>query len=287
MGTIGSKPARIAKAVMIQHTLFSLPFAAAALLMETGGVVPSRTVLWIFLAIVGARNGANALNRLVDHALDGKNPRTRGRDLPAGLLSRMDLILFTALCLALLVFSTFKLNSLCVALLPVALAMVFVYSYTKRFTWLCHYFLGATVAIAPMGTLLALNGAFRFPYFVVSAAVALWVAGFDIIYACQDIEFDRQQGLHSVPARFGAGGALRIAALSHAVSWGLLVYWGTFYGAGWWYHAGCAVIAILLVVENGLVAPGKLRHVLTAAYHINEILGVTFLSFVALEVYLR
>jgi 4-hydroxybenzoate polyprenyltransferase len=280
------KPLKIAQAVMIQHTLFSLPFAAAALLLETGGVIPSQKLLWVFLAILGARNGANALNRLIDHHIDAINPRTEGRDLPSGRLKRLDLWLFTVGCLLLLVVSTCMLNVLCVALLPVALAMVVIYSYTKRFTALCHYFLGATVAIAPMGTLLALNGSFKFSYFVVSAAVATWVAGFDIIYATQDIAFDREQGLHSIPAKFGAKKALVIASLSHLVSFSLLVFWGTFYQVGLWYYVGCLSVGVLLFVENALVAPGKLKHVTTAAYHINEIVSVLFFVFVVLEVYL-
>ncbi len=280
------KPLKLAQAVMIQHTLFSLPFAAAALLLETKGVIPKQKLLWIFLAILGARNGANALNRLIDHSLDALNPRTEGRHLPSGRLQRIDLWIFAICCILLLIVSTCMLNWLCVALLPVALAMVFAYSYTKRFTWLCHYFLGATVAIAPMGTLLALNGAFKLSYCIVFAAVATWVAGFDIIYATQDIGFDREQGLHSIPARFGARKALVIASFSHLVSFLLLVIWGSFYQVGYWYYLGCLVVGSLLFVENALVAPGKLKHVTTAAYHINEIVSVLFFVFIALEVYL-
>jgi 4-hydroxybenzoate polyprenyltransferase len=272
---------------MIQHTLFSLPFAASALLLETGGILPTEKLLWIFLAIIGARNAANALNRLIDHPLDAKNPRTEGRDLPSGRLKRLDLWLFTLGCLLLFVVSTFMLNLLCVAMLPVALVMVFTYSYTKRFTALCHYFLGATVAIAPMGTLLALNGSFKLSYFVVSAAVATWVAGFDIIYATQDIAFDREQGLHSLPAKFGAKKALGIASLSHLVAFALLVFWGTFYQVGYLYYVGCILVGVLLVFENALVAPAHLKHVTLAAYHINEIVSVLFLVFVALEVYIQ
>jgi 4-hydroxybenzoate polyprenyltransferase len=271
---------------MIQHTLFSLPFAASALLLETGGILPTVKLLWIFLAIIGARNAANALNRLIDHRLDAKNPRTEGRDLPSGRLKRLDLWLFAIGCLLLFIVSTFMLNVLCLVLLPVALAMVFAYSYTKRFTALCHYFLGATVAIAPMGTLLAVNGAFKPEYFVISAAVALWVGGFDIIYATQDIEFDREQGLHSIPAKFGAKKALFIASLSHLVSFTLLIFWGTFYQVGPLYYVGCILVGVLLVFENALVAPGRLKHVTLAAYHINEIVSVMFFVFVALEVYL-
>ncbi|HAF86601.1 MAG TPA: 4-hydroxybenzoate octaprenyltransferase [Sphaerochaeta sp.] len=280
------KPLKLAQAVMIQHTLFSLPFAGAALLLETEGIIPMQKLLWIFLAILGARNGANALNRLVDHSLDALNPRTEGRHLPSGRLHRIDLWIFAICCILLLIVSTCMLNWLCVALLPLALGMVFAYSYTKRFTWLCHYFLGATVAIAPMGTLLALNGAFKLSYFIVFAAVTTWVAGFDIIYATQDIEFDREQGLYSIPARFGVRKALVIASFSHLGSFLLLVVWGSFYQVGYLYYVGCLAVGSLLFVENALVAPGKLDHVTTAAYHINEIVSVLFFVFVALEVYL-
>ncbi len=278
---------RISQAIMIQHTLFSLPFAASALLLETGGKLPYLKVLYIFLAVFGARNGANALNRLVDHHIDAKNERTQNRDLPSGRLTRLDLWVVVVICLILLGVSAYLLNPLCFALLPVALLMIGLYSFTKRFTWLCHYFLGATVAIAPMGTLLALNGYFRLDYFFVYGAVALWVAGFDIIYGCQDIEFDRKEGLFSVPARFGAHKALIIAAFSHTVAWVLLLLWGYSYTAGTWYYIGCALMALLLIIEHSLVAPGKLQHVTTAAYHINEIVGVLFFICTLLEVYTR
>ncbi len=277
---------RISQAVMIQHTLFSLPFAAAALLFETGGVIPVRKVILIFLALFGARNGANALNRLIDHHIDARNKRTENRDLPSGRLERKDLWVFALFCLLLLAVSAYLLNPLCFALLPVALAMIIIYSYTKRFTYLCHYVLGATVAIAPMGTLLALNGFFRFDYFLIAAAVALWVAGFDIIYACQDIEFDREEGLHSIPSRFGMKNALILAALSHAAAWLLFILWGFSYGVGPLYYTGCAVIALLLVIEHAIVAPGKMKHITKAAYHINEAVGVIFFLFAALEVYI-
>jgi len=277
---------RISQAVMIQHTLFSLPFAAGALLLETGGIIPWAKVLLIFLALFGARNGANALNRLVDHHIDSRNERTQGRDLPSGRLRRIDLWVFTLLCLLLLIISAYLLNPLCFALLPAALAMIGIYSYTKRFTSLCHYILGLTVAIAPMGTLLALNGFFRFDYFLIAAAVALWVAGFDIIYACQDIEFDRREGLHSIPARFGMKRALSIAAASHTSAWVLFLLWGYTYDVRLWYYTGCMVIALLLVVEHLLVAPQKMKHITRAAYHINELVGVLFFLFTAAEVYI-
>ena len=277
---------RISQAVMIQHTLFSLPFAAAALLLETDGLIPWSKVLLIFLALFGARNGANALNRLIDHHIDGRNERTQGRDLPSGRLKRSELWVFTLFCLSLLSFSAYLLNPLCFALLPVALAMIFLYSYTKRFTSLCHYILGITVAIAPMGTLLALNGFFRFDYFLIAAAVALWVAGFDIIYACQDIDFDRREGLYSIPSRYGMKRALAIAAVSHAAAWALLVWWGYTYGVGLWYYAGCMFIALLLIVEHVLVAPQKMKHITRAAYHINEVIGVLFFLFTLAEVFI-
>ncbi|MFA6784840.1 MAG: 4-hydroxybenzoate octaprenyltransferase [Sphaerochaeta sp.] len=280
------KPVKIAQAVMIQHTLFSLPFAAAALVLESKGVLPYEKMLWIFLAIFGGRNAANALNRLIDHALDAKNPRTQKRDLPSGRLKRWDLMVFTSLCLILLVFSTFMLNTLCLFLLPLALIMIFSYSYTKRFTYLCHYILGLTVAIAPMGTLLALNGAFKVSFFVISSAVALWVAGFDIIYATQDIQFDRNEGLYSIPARFGAKKALFVASVSHLLSFLLLLLWGYLYSVGIIYYIGCVVVGVLLICESALVAPEKLKHVTTASYHINEIVSVLFFVFVVLEVYL-
>jgi len=283
----GRRLAAVGDAVMIRHTLFSLPFALAAVLLETGGHPPALKLLWIVVAATGARNAANALNRIIDKRIDAKNPRTAGRHLPTGKLSVKELWLFAGAMLALLVFGAAMLNPLCVILLPVAGILVFGYSYTKRFTWLCHFWLGITCSAATMGAFLGISGAFHVRYFPFVAGVAFWVAGFDILYALQDIEFDRSEKLHSVPARFGAKGGRIIAACSH-----LLAAAGLASVLAFWPKTGLgtiialAICAFLIVAEHIVALGGTEKHIKIAAYGINEIIPLLFLLGVALDIYL-
>jgi 4-hydroxybenzoate polyprenyltransferase len=276
----------IGDAVIVRHTLFSLPFALVAVLLETGGKPPLRPLLLIVVAASAARNAANALNRVVDAEIDARNPRTAGRHLPTGRLSKKELLVFTALMGILLVAATAMLNWLCVALLPVAAILIGGYSYTKRFTWLCHYWLGVACAAAPMGAFVALSGRFEPGYFALAGAVALWVAGFDILYALQDIDFDRREGIHSIPARFGAPGARAISALSHLGTIAGLAVLPLFWDLSWAYAAGIAIASGLLVAEHIVVRGGTARHVRIASYSINEVLPLVVLAATALDVYL-
>ena len=283
---IGRKLAFISEAVMIEHTLFSLPFALAAMLLETQGDIPFGKLLWILLAVIAGRNGANALNRVVDRKIDARNPRTAARHLVSGLLKQKDLGFFILFCALVLLFSAYMLTPLCLLLTPVAAGMIILYSYSKRFTWLSHFILGTCVAIAPMGTLIALTGSIELRFFPIAAAVTLWVAGFDIIYACLDIEFDRKEGLHSVPARFGAHGALVISTLAHVAALVCLAAIAWFYPVGWIFYTGLVPITALITYEHLIVAPKNLTQVKRASYHINEIVSVLFLIIIVLEVYL-
>jgi 4-hydroxybenzoate polyprenyltransferase len=285
---IGAKLALVGDAVMIRHTLFSLPFAVSAVMLETAGRPPLAKLLWIVAAAAGARNAANALNRIIDHRIDAKNPRTAGRPLPRGRLSEKELWIFAFAMLALLILGAAMLNPLCVLLLPVAGFLVFGYSYTKRFTWLCHYWLGLTCSAATMGAFLGISGAFHLRYFPLTAGVALWVAGFDILYAIQDIEFDRSQGLFSLPARFGAGKARILAALSHvgaALGFAsVFLFWRAEAGTG--LAAALIACVALLAAEHKIALGGTEKHFRIAAYGINEILPMLFLIGVALDLYL-
>ena len=277
----------IGDAIMVRHTLFSLPFALAAVLIETGGRPPLAKLAWILLAAAAARNAANALNRVVDREIDAANPRTAGRHLPAGKLAPRELEIFAAAMLALLVLAAAMLNWLCVALLPAAAILVFGYSYTKRFTWLCHWWLGLTCSAATMGAFLGLAGRFELRYFVLTAAVALWVAGFDVVYALQDVEVDRAQGLRSFPARFGPRLARLMAAACHLGTVLLLAAAPLFWrGLGAAYLAGVGAVAALLAAEHLVAAGGTERHIRIAAYGINEVLPIAFLAFACLELYL-
>jgi len=285
-GAAGSRLGMLGDAVIIRHTLFSLPFALVAILLETDGRPPLRPLLLILLAAASARNAANALNRVIDADIDAKNPRTAGRHLPTGRLSKKELLVFAGVMCGVLVAAAAMLNWLCVALLPVAAVLLGGYSYTKRFTWLCHYWLGVACASAPMGAFIALSGRFRIGYFALAGAVALWVAGFDILYALQDIDFDRGQGLHSVPARFGAKGARVLSALSHLGTVAGLAALPLFWDLSWAYAGGVAIAAALLVAEHVVVRGGTERHVRIASYSINEVLPLVVLAATALDVYL-
>lgn len=281
------RASKLGEAVMIRHTLFSLPFAVAAVLLETAGKPSVEKLFWIIVAAAGARNAANALNRLIDLKIDAKNPRTAARPSVTGEASFKALVWLSIAGFALVILGAAMLNPLCVALLPLAGILVFGYSYTKRFTWLCHYWLGVACSAATMGAFLGISGAFHVRYFPLVGGVALWVAGFDILYAIQDIEFDRRESLFSVPAAFGEKGARIIAATSHL---------GAAAGMGsafflWPLHplpflAAFALCVILLAAEH-VIALGKTdRHIRIAAYGINEILPFVFLFGVASSIYI-
>ena len=276
----------VSRAVMMEHTLFSLPLAGAALLLETSGRPPLSTLVWVFLAVFGARNGANALNRLIDRKIDEENPRTAVRDLPAGRGRSLDLCIFTVFFLVLLAVSAFMLNPLCVLLLPVAAVLIGGYSFTKRFTFLCHYWLGVTCAAAVMGSFLAVTGRFELRFFPLTAAAALWVAGFDILYALQDIKHDREKGLHSVPARFGRTGGLIIAGLSHGGAAAGFLLTGYFYNLGLFYYLGIGAAAVLMIAQNQIARLGSPDRIPFAAYRLNQILSPLVLAFTILDIYL-
>jgi 4-hydroxybenzoate polyprenyltransferase len=276
----------IGEAVIFRHTLFSLPIAAAALLLESAGHPPLRKTALILLAAAAGRNAANALNRVIDADIDKRNPRTADRHIPQGRLSKKALLLFSLALILVLIAAAALLNPLCVILLPVAGFLIGVYSFSKRFTWLCHYWLGVACAIAPMGAFIGLAGRFAFRYFVVAAAHTLWVAGFDILYALQDIEFDRSEDLYSIPARFGAVPARAIAALSHL---GTLLCWFVFprfWPLSPWYYAAAGIAALLLIAEHLVALGNSERHIRIASYSINEIVPVIILAGTAAGVYL-
>lgn len=275
----------IGDAIIIRHILFSIPFAILAILLESGGQPPLKKTLLILLAAASARNAANALNRLIDADIDARNKRTAHRHIPAGLLSKKTMLLFAIAMLALLVFSAAMLNPLCVMLLPLAGVLVVGYSYTKRFTWLCHYWLGLACAAAPMGAFIALSGKFKLSYFFLAGAHTLWVAGFDILYATQDIQIDRKEKLQSIPARFGLKRARIIAAANHSATIVLLFFLPVFWKLGWTYMLGVVLSITLLLAEHIIALKGSERHIRIASYTINEIIPVIILIFAAVDIY--
>jgi 4-hydroxybenzoate polyprenyltransferase len=274
----------ILDAVIFRHTLFSLPFAVTAILLETAGHPPFGKVILILLAASSGRNCANALNRVIDADIDGRNPRTAGRHIPRGFLSRKALAIFALVLGLILVICAALLNPLCVILLPLAAVLIGGYSFSKRFTWLCHYWLGLACACAPMGALVGLSGHFAFRYFILAGAHALWVAGFDILYALPDIEFDRMEGLFSIPARFGAAGGRVFAALSHLGALAGFFLLPRFWNLSGIYLCTAGVAAALLLAEH-LIALGKTeKHIRIASYSINEILPLVILAGTILDI---
>lgn len=264
--------------VMFSHTIFSLSFALISMLLAGGGLPGPSTVFWILTAFLGARTGANALNRAIDAEIDGRNPRTAMRQIPRGLLGKREVVVFSAVCFIVMVVAAAMLNPLCALLSPVALALMAGYSYTKRFTWACHLVLGVTSAAAPVGAWIAVTGRISWAALFMGAANTLWVAGFDIIYGAQDYDWDVANGIHSIPARFGVRNGLRIAAAFHLATLVLLVLVGLLSPRlGVVYYSGLAVIAALFVREHTLVSPDNLANVKLASYGLNQIISIVFL----------
>jgi 4-hydroxybenzoate polyprenyltransferase len=264
--------------IKLSHSVFALPFALAAAALAAGGAPSPRQVLWILVAMVGARSAAMGFNRLADQELDARNPRTAGRELPAGLLTRREVWAFVALSAAALVVAAAMLNPLCLALSPVALLIVFGYSYTKRFTAFSHAFLGLALAIAPVGAWLAIRGTFAWPPIVLGLAVLLWVAGFDTIYACQDAAHDRAVGLRSLPARWGVRRALVAARALHVGAVVMLASVYVLTPLHPIYLAGVAAVAGLLAFEHSLVRHDDLSRVNAAFFTVNGWISIGYLA---------
>ncbi len=272
--------------IKIEHTLFALPFAFLGMLLAAGGWPSWRTAGWIVVAMVGARSAAMGFNRLADRRIDAANPRTANRALPAGLVSPMAVGWFVAASAALLVVAAWQLNPLALALSPLALAILLLYSYTKRFTWGSHLFLGLSLAGAPLGAWIAVRGDVQATPLALAGAVLFWVAGFDVLYALQDLDFDRRTGLFSIPARFGVVGALWISAVLHTGTLILLALLPRLYpsglGAGYWVGwAGCLA---LIAYQHWVVRPGDLSRLNAAFFTANGVLSVWLFAATAVDV---
>lgn len=293
----------ILEMIRFSHTVFAMPFALLATIMAyqapIGDGQPLPFSWWpivgVVLCMVLARSAAMAFNRLVDHRIDAKNPRTASRHIPAGILSASSVAMFTLACSVGFVAATllFLPNWLPLVLSVPVLLFLFGYSYTKRWTWLAHFWLGVSLMLAPISAWIALRGEYLLtnpadilPAVVLGAGVMLWVAGFDIIYACQDADFDREAKLHSVPTRFGVVGALRIAAVCHGLTVLLLLSLPLVYPQlGWIYYAGIALVGILLCYQHVLVRADDLSRVNLAFFHVNTVIGVGVLVISAIDLW--
>ena len=276
-------PRRLARLVRLEHTVFALPFAYVGALLSVGGSPGLAELAWVTVAMVGARTLAMALNRLIDAELDAQNPRTAGRELPAGELTRVQVVSLCALALAVYLVAVFQLDPTVRWLWPIPVVLFVVYPYLKRVTWLCHLWLGASLGLAPVGAWVAVTGDLPWQAWALAAAVALWVAGFDLFYALFDREHDLAAGLHSWATRFGVRGTFAGARAMHAASVTLLAAAGAGLDVGWWYGIGVAVVAVLLVYEHAIVRPDDLRRLDAAFFTVNGVLSIAFCAFVALD----
>ncbi len=269
--------------IKFPHTLFALPFAFTGALMAAHGMPPFRVICWICVAMFGARSGAMSFNRWADAIIDAANPRTRNRPIPRGDLSRRDALLFSVASYALLVFAAHQLNPLCFKLSPVAVLITAAYSYTKRFTWATHMVLGLSLSMAPIGAWIAVRGCIDPPAVYLGLSVLCWVAGFDILYALQDIEFDKRFGLYSIPRLIGVAPSLYLARLLHGITLIFLVLTGLGCNMGWWYWLGLIVVLILFIYEHSLLSPHDLSKLDVAFFNMNGYISIVVFSFTLLD----
>jgi len=270
--------------IKIQHTIFALPFAIMSAFIAAKGFPQTEKIIWIVVCMVGARSAAMAFNRILDARFDAKNPRTQDRALPTGQVDVRSYWLFLITSSAIFIFAANMLNSLALYLSPVALLIVFFYSFTKRFTAYSHFWLGLAISIAPVGAWVAIREEISFSSLILGAAVIFWLVGFDILYSCMDMAFDRSSGLKSIPQKFGVENALRIAFASHGVMvaflLGLLLFVGQL---GVLYSAGVLIVAILLFYEHSLVRPDDLSKINIAFFNMNGIISIGLMVFVIID----
>ena len=279
-------PRLFASLVKVEHTVFALPFAYIGAFLAVDGVPRARDLLWITVAMVGARSLAMALNRLIDAGIDARNPRTAGRELPRGVLRPWQVLLFSLASLAVFLVAVYQLAPIVRWLWPIPVAAFVVYPYLKRWSWVSHFWLGAVDGLAPLGAWAAITNELPWEAWALGGAVAFWVAGFDLFYALFDLDVDRAQGLHSLAARFGVGAAFAGARLCHAATVACLVAAGLGLPVGALYWIGVAAVAGLLLYEHSLVSPRDRRRLDMAFFTMNGVISVTFFAFVLGDVLL-
>jgi 4-hydroxybenzoate polyprenyltransferase len=279
MSAVLQKVSLYLKMIKFSHSIFALPFAFTAALIAASGIPSLSQVLWITLAMVGARSGAMGLNRIIDREIDKDNPRTAGREIPKGLIKVSEAIGFVVLSFGCMILAAFMLNPLCLMLSPIAIGVLFLYSFTKRFTWTAHFILGLAISAAPLGAWVAIKGAFDPAVIPLAVAVIFWLAGFDVLYALQDREFDMRHGLFSIPQKFGIAKSLIFARMFHAVAFGLLVLNGALFGLGISYWAGMFITAGLFLYEHSLVKINDLGRLDMAFFNMNGYISMTVFLF--------
>jgi len=273
-------PGRFISLVKFEHTIFALPFAYVGAFLAVDGVPSAHDLLWITIAMIGARSLAMGLNRLVDAGIDARNPRTASRELPSGQLTEPQVALFCLVSLGVFLLAVWQLDPIVRWLWPIPVAGFVIYPYLKRFTWISHLWLGAVDGLAPMGAWIAITGDLPLAAWLLGAAVACWVAGFDCFYSLLDLEIDREQGIQSIAVRFGERATFWVARAFHAGTVALLAVAGAGLDVGGLYWAGVAAVALLLAYEHSLVRPGDLRRLDTAFFTMNGVISVAFFVFV-------
>ena len=273
--------------IKFEHTVFALPFAYLGAMLAarytTGGFPTARQLFWITLAMVGARTAAMSLNRLIDRHIDARNPRTAQRAIPSGLLGVAEVYVYAVLSFLLLAVSAYQLNMLALKLMPIAVVVLVFYSYTKRFTWACHLVLGLALGLAPVGAWIGITGAWAWPPVLLGLGVMAWVAGFDVVYACQDVEFDRREGLYSIPAVFGLTRGLEISVLFHILAPLFFIAVGALMPLHWLYYTGVGVAVVLLYRQHRIVSASDLSKVGIAFFNLNGYLSVLLFVFSLLD----
>jgi len=275
MSAVMQKVSLYLRMIKFSHSVFALPFAFTSALIAASGIPSLRQIFWITAAMVGARSGAMGLNRIIDRKIDTDNPRTAGREMPRGIVKVSEAVAFVLISFCLMAVAAYMLNPLCLILSPLAIGVLFLYSFTKRFTWMAHLVLGLAISAGPLGAWIAITGAVDYTILPLVLSVIFWLAGFDVLYALQDIEFDRSYGLFSIPQRFGIGRSLYIARALHVVTFALLVLNGLVFGLGKLYGVGMFIVAGLFLYEHSLVKEHDLSKLDMAFFNMNGYISMT------------
>ncbi len=283
MSAVFQKITLYLRMIKFSHSVFALPFAFTSALIAAYGIPSARQVFWIIAAMVGARSGAMGLNRIIDRKIDAANPRTAGRELPRGAIGVSETAFFVAASFGVMVYAAYMLNPLCLMLSPVAVAVLFLYSFTKRFTWTSHFVLGLSISAAPLGSWIAVKGTLDPAIIPLAAAVIFWLAGFDVLYALQDIDFDRSHGLYSIPRKFGVRKSLYLSRFFHSVSFLLLAANGHIFKLGYFYWTGMLVTACLFIYEHSLIKENDLSKLDMAFFNMNGYISMTVFLFTLMD----
>ena len=273
------------KMIKLEHSLFALPFAFVGMFLAANGMPSWNVILWVVVAMVGARSAAMGLNRYADAEIDARNPRTASREIPAGNISKKSTIFYIILSLAVYFLAALMLNRLTAILSPIPILIFILYAYAKRFTNFCHIILGIALGLAPVCAWIAVTGTVNLPPFILGGAIILWVAGFDILYAIQDIEYDRKEGLHSIPAVFGVSGSLIIARLLHFAAFFLFILLMAFTNLGYIYLAGVLISGALMAYEHSLVSKDDLSKLNMAFFNMNAYISITIMIFSIIDIW--